>query len=747
MTATSEVTPTVPVMVQREPPLRFVNVVWGTSFTRAFLDVCLPSQVSPENLGYCGREHRSLYTIYTTAVDAEVIRSAPVFRAMERLLPVEIKLVEEVVTREAFAASKHLAMTACHADAIRTAPFPDCAFVFLAPDTVWAEGSLRNVARHAERGKRLVVMNGLRLEKEPFIEELLSEHGGPDGLRPIPPRELVRLGLRHLHADTRSLMWGERVSNTAPSLLLWPVGDEGLLVRGFHMHPILVRPAERDVLPQVTIDDDYVLHACPHTTDLHVVTDSDDVLTFEFTSADDRWQAILPWPQTVHRVAAWAQVAANARHRELVSHVVRVHDRDLGEKWRVAEVRSDAVVSRVRALIDDPMGSRIDVKARASILLGHPAGAKGLAETVHLVRLQLRPSDEVALETEAVAEATSALRGAFGRRRLPARIVANAVRQYGDLLQPARQQTLAGDYVLPVLTGDDLEPGFLDRAVRLLSRCEEAAVVFSDGPWIERSRQVSPYGSQFECTRPRFLSPREMVTLILAGSLPRPPFVFRRQALTELPDEVGRLGPYGAWFSWLVLAFRHGACFVPAESFDARRSLAPESDGIPPQHRESAFQEMLDLLRAPSFADVLPLFVDASAFATLGGDAMPQGLRWPESADATTWALLGVQGGGASLGQVLDRAMRAARIDPQAPTRAVPPVEESGWTAVRSAFHNWWGLHRKNARVARVWWKRSLVLRMLAAPVYDVARFSARGLARGKPKRPSRNGTVLPPEP
>jgi hypothetical protein len=130
-------------------------------------------------------------------------------------------------------------------------------------------------------------------------------------------------------------------------------------------------------------------------------------------------------------------------------------------------------------------------------------------------------------------------------------------------------------------------------------------------------------------------------------------------------------------------------------------------------------RELLALLRSPALADVLPLFVESRALAALGEDAVHAALRWPEDADPATWALL-----------------VSARV-PSAPITALARSTLSerleGWrSGVRLWLHNWWGLQRKNARLGRVWYKRSLTVRLALGPFYDVGRWFVRRARNGQ---------------
>ena len=74
-----------------------------------------------------------------------------------------------------------------------------------------------------------------------------------------------------------------------PTSVYWPVRSgsavEGLLVRSFYLHPMLVDPVRRTTMPGGPIDSHYVRDCCPDLTQCHVVDDSDDLVVFELSPA------------------------------------------------------------------------------------------------------------------------------------------------------------------------------------------------------------------------------------------------------------------------------------------------------------------------------------------------------------------------------------------------------------------------------------------------------------------------------
>ncbi len=327
---------------------RFVAVVWGADFTDAFLKACLPSQLFPGNLVHFAKHSNSIYRIYTSDRDAKTIQESGVYRSLSAIMPVELAVISGMSY-----VGKYKAMTQCHAHFVRSTRDDDCALVFMSPDVVWADGAFARLLEITKSGKQGVAISTPRLARESFIPAFVKEYSKDGILQPIMPRQLVRIALDHLHPVTTSQFWGSRKnSSMTPSVSYWPVNQEGLLARQFHLFPLMIRPVDRDAVPTISVDNDYWLKACPDPADVYVVQDSDEMCAVDFTSVSDTNDLIKPGSQNVKEVTDWTRWNTHALHREFVKHKIRFHWFDLSENWRDVEQRSDAIVESILSLID-----------------------------------------------------------------------------------------------------------------------------------------------------------------------------------------------------------------------------------------------------------------------------------------------------------------------------------------------------------------------------------------------------------
>src|ERR1043166_2976705 len=328
----------------------FITAVWGRQHTHAFVDVGLPSLLAAGNLPGIACRPRSRYQVFTKQSDLAFIESSAPFRRLRELIGVEIAIIEEQ-----FEIAPHLMMSRCHRDGLRRAHELGAGAVFIPPECLWADGSMVNLERIAARGVPIVHMTGLRLVLDTVVPKLISDWRAPDGRSlQIAPRQLVKLGLQHLHPITKDLFFREQSEKLMPANLLWMVEDEGIAARCFHLHPLLVEPNERNAQFKSTIDDDLALVSDPSGSRDYVVSDSDEIFAFELSPLTHLVHANYDKGSVID-IASWAEVGMNRRHRMLVERPGRIHATDISkDKSHPIEKEATGVVRKAMALVDKP---------------------------------------------------------------------------------------------------------------------------------------------------------------------------------------------------------------------------------------------------------------------------------------------------------------------------------------------------------------------------------------------------------
>lgn len=320
----------------------FVTAVWGEVYTNFYMSVILPTQLSPRNLIYFQGRSESVYHIYTTSKDAKVIKNSLSYAKLSEIMTTDIHIIDGLDLK-----SKYQAMAECHKRAIQKANMEECAIIFLSPDAICSDGTFMNIVKLAEKGIRAVMILGVRVTKETFIPSLLNQHCINGVNVTISARQLVRIAMENLHPMSKSLFWNSKCFNKRnPSNFYWQVGMEGLLCRSFHLHPLMVNPIRRGVLPSGTIDDDYILKAFKSLDQIHVVCDSDEIAVCEI-SASNQWGEFPHNRSCIWQVAKWVVAHTNLVHRDFVKKKIFFHSEDLSRRWVEVEHDSEYVIRKI----------------------------------------------------------------------------------------------------------------------------------------------------------------------------------------------------------------------------------------------------------------------------------------------------------------------------------------------------------------------------------------------------------------
>ena len=307
-----------------------ITHVWGREHLDLFLNLCLPNQLAPGNVPALPLGSR--YRILTRSIHVEELDAHSMVHILREQIPVDLVVVE-ALDRDFETARGHDLMIACHRRAVADAFDAGAALIFLSADFIFSDGSLAAVVRRHRAGYRAVVNTGLRLAKESILGSIDESAAG--GAAPAG-RELVRMALPHLHPHTQSMFADTDRFCRKPVSVYWRVGNEGLLARCLHLHPLMVDPII-SVLPSRTIDGRYLEQACPDAARVHVVSDSDELQMFEFTPVGRRVMSSCDSTgASVWHVAAMAAKCDRLQLNYWERRNICLHTGELDQKWTAA---------------------------------------------------------------------------------------------------------------------------------------------------------------------------------------------------------------------------------------------------------------------------------------------------------------------------------------------------------------------------------------------------------------------------
>lgn len=201
----------------------------------------------------------------------------------------------------------------------------------------------------------------------------------------------------------------------------------------------------------------------------------------------------------------------------------------------------------------------------------------------------------------------------------------------------------SGDHVYCMRSGDHVLPGFFERSVGMLSQYPYAGLCSANpAQFDDRSGAVDEHWN-FWSDKSCYLSPEETVDAVRGGDgISIHASLIRRSALLEAGGFIPELKWYADWFAWLVVAFRHGICYIP-EPLAARDAILDSISGIVQQSwsfQHSALRELLRLIKSSDYCDVLPLFARGSVMSHFGSEIVRFVTGNPEHWDVQTQMLI-----------------------------------------------------------------------------------------------------------
>lgn len=351
----------------------FTTGVWGEEYVDRFLKYALPCQMAEGNLdGLPGLEN-SRYQIITKKPDADRMKASPAIRLLQDWMEVEFLFIEDIIPDD-FKGDKYSYMSMLQKEAMRRLDGFDTV-TFGYADILWAKGSLQNAAKRLEEGYDAVLAPGLPVLESKYRKELdakksvWSEVDGVSRLT-MEPRQFVDLTLNNLHSLATTNYWSCKHLSWAPAYFIWDVPGHGIIMRWFHLHPVMMRTVvdDMDIFREFegSLDADFVPALFPSSENIYFATDSDELC---FCSIMEDFQVEEGvQPLCVPMVAQWAENHAVLLHREFFNNAFYFHSTELDDKlWESATKKSDWVAKEVekRLLVPDSTLALMDPGAFA----------------------------------------------------------------------------------------------------------------------------------------------------------------------------------------------------------------------------------------------------------------------------------------------------------------------------------------------------------------------------------------------
>ncbi len=351
-------------MTVLERPYYFITVLWGKRFRDYFLDYALASLLSPNNLPALQTKIRSKFLVATRPDDFAALNNSPLVTEAKKY--VDFALVKIPPCPPVVHGCTHMGIG--HKLACQRA-YEDKAYVaILSPDSIFSDGSISALAKHAADGKKLVLAPAcLRIAEEPFLAKLRAMDVIGKRGRPITVtgRQIARAMMGSLHSASMIHEWHSSLVSTSKAIpCTWfrIPGEDGLLVYCLSWAPLLIDYAafkrhDTSCLENWTIDGDYVFKNLGSPDDVHVSRDSDEIFYAGFTPQKEQavnlGMSFVNGPRS--ELDKFKGDCLNKSYysgifdplkQKIFHEPVRIHARDVNEAWEQVERRTSELIER-----------------------------------------------------------------------------------------------------------------------------------------------------------------------------------------------------------------------------------------------------------------------------------------------------------------------------------------------------------------------------------------------------------------
>ena len=379
-----------PADILDECPFHFVMAFWGEQYRWFFLHLCLRSLLSPRNIPALVNKRTSRFVVFAPRADLDAIEKTPIVSLLRQ--HIDLQAIE--IAAPAPGDDKFALMTRCHGMAAANAMAAKAFAVFLCPDAMLSDGTVVALQDRARRGAKVVLVAALRHSQDALLADMRNSGLlNPDVPLALSSRELMRLGLRHMHPQVHVHDWDSPSFSTAPGFCIWRVPErEGWILHNTRWGPLLF--SYRDIKNHdvranyageghISIDDDYVYRNFGLSEDIHVVADSDEIAYVSLTPDTDAVGEATTTNTFSKRICLRVNAFAGIMdplQRKLFRLHVRLHADDITDAWETREQEIDRILDR--CLSRPP--NRFEK-------LWQRFGASGLGALVHRVAKRLVP--------------------------------------------------------------------------------------------------------------------------------------------------------------------------------------------------------------------------------------------------------------------------------------------------------------------------------------------------------------------
>jgi hypothetical protein len=221
----------------------FASVVWGDQYIDDFMNYTVRSLLASDNIPSL-KNQKLFFSIISTDEGVLRIKNSPVFETLKKYVEViffkfPVELTKDFNNEKPTYDFYRLYGALDHIN-IHFAKFISANLYFVVADSLYSNGSIRNLDKHINDGSYACVSASLVSNKETLLPSLDILFSGKRYID-LTSRQLANLCLNHLHnyVWSRLVIPGNKNFDKYPRELYFPA-EEGIIVHAIYQHPWVV---------------------------------------------------------------------------------------------------------------------------------------------------------------------------------------------------------------------------------------------------------------------------------------------------------------------------------------------------------------------------------------------------------------------------------------------------------------------------------------------------------------------------
>lgn len=248
-----------------------VSIVWGKYHSTLFVDYCIPSLLTQENLPSWPDIKQTKLNLYTTIEDWEIMSNHPSITRLEELIDIEVISIETAIRSNW---STFNTLSIYHSHAIEKASLEKSAILFLTPDTILSKKTLTSLWEELQQGYEIIMTPGARVIDDKLLPILKKTK--TSNILSLNAQQCIDFFIDCMHPEAASQFVDQNKFTNWPSLLYQWKSPNQIEVRGFHLHPLFIKHLKPySQKTSISIDGNYLQQYFSNHEKIKVIDNSD----------------------------------------------------------------------------------------------------------------------------------------------------------------------------------------------------------------------------------------------------------------------------------------------------------------------------------------------------------------------------------------------------------------------------------------------------------------------------------------